>query len=253
MSEKELQDKVAIITAGSRGIGKSVAINFIQNGAKVVIASRNKYGDLDKTAEELKIMGGDVLAVPTHMGKRDEIANLIEKTLEKFDKIDILYNGAATNPAMSPFPEVEESIYDHIMNVTLKGPFLLAQQAAKEMIKQKSGCIINLASIDGIRPIPNLAPYCVAKAGLIMLTLCLAKELGPYGIRVNTVAPGLIHTDASKALWGNKDMLAERLSITPLQRIGEPEEIANVILFLASDKACYMTGQTIAVDGGRII
>jgi dehydrogenase/reductase SDR family protein 4 len=251
-SEGKLQDKVAIITGASRGIGRDIALVFAHNGARIVVASRNKYGDLDKVVKEIQTIGAPVLAISAHGGKSEDLTNLVKKTLEQFKTIDILVNNAATNPVMAPITEVEERTWDQIMNVNLKGPFLLSQKVAREMVKKGSGCIINVASIDGIKPMSGIVPYSISKAGLIMLTQGMAKELGPYGIRVNAIAPGLIRTRSSEALWSNDKLYGERLSITPLGRIGESDEIANVALFLASDAASYISGATVTVDGGRL-
>lgn len=247
------ENKVAIVVPGSRGIGRSVALKLASRGAKVVVASRNKRGDLDKVADELKGMGATFLAVPADMAKRGDISNLVEKTLLKFDTVDILFNGAASNPVMAPFTEIDERTWDRVMNVTLKGPFFLCQKVAREMMRKKRGVIVNLASIDGVRPAMDLTPYSAAKAGLIMLGQGMAKELGPYSIRVNTIAPGLVKTVASKGLWMNEERLLPRLKQTPLGRIGQADEIANTAIFLASEAASFITGITILVDGGRFV
>lgn len=249
----ELREKVAIITGASRGIGRSIALTFAKNGAKLVLASRNKYGELDKVAREIKKIGTPVLSVATHLGKSEDLDNLVAETQREFGRIDILVNNAATNPVISPLIEIEERTWDHIMNVNLKGSFLLSQKIARLMIEQKEGCIINIASVDGIKVEPGFVPYSISKAGLIMLSQGLASELGQYGIRVIAVAPGLIQTKYSEAIWSNEEIRLERLKRTCIKRLGSPEEIANVALFLASDKASYITGTTIIVDGGKLV
>jgi NAD(P)-dependent dehydrogenase (short-subunit alcohol dehydrogenase family) len=248
-----LEGKVAIITGASRGIGKSIALAFAHNGAKLVLASRDKYGELEKVASEVKSLGTAVLSVATHLGKNKDLDNLVAEAQREFGRIDVLVNNAATNPVISPFIAIEERSWDHIMNVNLKGCFLLCQKIARVMIEQKEGCIINIASVDGIKVEPNFVPYSISKAGLIILSQGLARELGQYGIRVTAVAPGLIQTKYSEAIWGNEEIKLERLKRTCLGRLGSPEEIANVVLFLASDKASYITGTTIIVDGGKLV
>lgn len=249
---KELKGKVAVITGASRGIGRRIALAFAGSGAKLVLASRNKYGDLEEVAKEIRKIKAPVLAVPTHLGKGEDIDNLVTETIREFGGIDILVNNAVTNPVIAPLIEIEERTWDHIMNINLKGCFLLSQKVAKIMVKQGGGCIINIASVDGIRHEPGLVPYSISKAGLIMLSQGLARELGQHGIRVIAVAPGLIRTKSSEALWANEEICAERIKRTCIGRTGNPEEVASVVLFLASNKASYITGTTIVVDGGRL-
>lgn len=252
MSNEALRGKVAIVTGASRGIGRSIALAFATSGTKLVVASRNKYGDLNKVASEIRGIGTPVLAVPTHLGMSEDLDNLVAETQREFGRIDILVNNAATNPVIASLLEVEERTWDHIMNVNLKGSFLLSQRVAKVMVEQREGCIINIASVDGIRLEPGFVPYSISKAGLIMLSQGLARELGQYGIRVIAVAPGLIQTTSSEAIWTNEEIRTERMNRTCVGRLGSPEEVANVVLFLASDKASYITGTTIVVDGGKL-
>ncbi len=249
---EELKGKVAIVTGASRGIGRSIALAFASSGARLVLASRNKYGDLGKVADEIRKIAAPVLVVPTHLGKTEDLDNLVAETQREFGRIDILVNNAATNPVIAPLVEIEERAWDHIMNVNLKGSFLLSQKVAKVMVEQGAGCIINIASVDGIRLEPGFVPYSISKAALIMLSHGLARELGQYGIRVIAVAPGLIRTRSSEAIWGNEEIRTERIKRTCVGRLGTPEEVANVVLFLASDKASYVTGTTIVVDGGKL-
>jgi len=249
---KELDGKVAIITGASRGIGRSIALGFAESGARIVLASRNKYGDLDEVANEVRGITESVLSMPIHLGKIEDIERLVEGAKREFGRIDILVNNAASNPAIAPLIETEERTWDHVMDVNLKGCFLLSQRAARVMMDQRQGCIINIASVDGIRLEPDFVPYSISKTGLIMLSHGMARELGPYGIRVIALAPGLIRTKYSEAIWGDEKIRVEREKKTCLGRIGTPEEIANVVLFLASDKASYITGTTIVVDGGKL-
>lgn len=246
-----LKDKVAIVTGGSRGIGKAIALGFAQAGADLVICSR-KLPDLEKVTEEIKGMGRKALAVVAHMGKREDIENLVNQAEKEFGYIHILVNNVGINPIMKPIEEITEEEWDKIMDVNLKGCFLMSQVVAKLMIKQGKGSIINITSVGGFRVSPGLGVYCVSKAGMIMLTKVLAKEWGRYGIRVNALGPGLVRTKLSQALWTNPEIMDETLKNTPLSRVGEPEDIVGAAIFLASDASSYITGETLFVDGGSL-
>jgi len=252
MGDQEFQDKVVVVTGASRGIGRSIALAFARSGAKLVLASRNKYGDLSEAAEEVRRTGAPVLAVPTHLGKSADLAHLASEAKREYGRVDILVNNAASNPAIAPLMEVDEGMWDHIMNVNLKGCFLLSQRIASIMIEQRQGCIINMASVDGIRLEPGFVPYSISKAGLIMLSQGLARELGQYGIRVVAVAPGLVETKTSEAIWADEKVRDERIKRTCIGRLGTPEEVANLVVFLASEKASYITGTTVIIDGGKL-
>jgi NAD(P)-dependent dehydrogenase (short-subunit alcohol dehydrogenase family) len=245
------KDKVALITGASRGIGQAVAIGLAQAGADVVIASR-KLPDLEKVAEEIKKTGRKCLPVAAHVGKMEEISNLVKKVLEEFGKIDILVNNAATNPTMASAMDVDERAWDSIMNLNLKGLFFLSQAVARVMKEKGGGKIINVSSIGGITP--DLLPvYCISKAAVIMATKVMAQQWAPYNIRVNAIAPGLTKTRFSEALWKNPDILKMAMSRTPLARPADPEEMVGAIIYLASDASSYVTGQVIAIDGGATI
>jgi NAD(P)-dependent dehydrogenase (short-subunit alcohol dehydrogenase family) len=233
-----LEGKVALIAGGSRGIGRVIALTFAENGADVVISSR-KLPDLEAVAEEVKATGRKCLAIASHIAKLDESQNLVEKIKADFGKIDILVNNAGTNPYMGPLIDAEEWAWDVTMNVNLKGPFLLSQLVARVMQEQGGGNIINMASTAGINP-SMLHIYSVTKAGLIMLTRVMAMEWAKHNIRVNAIAPGLIKTRFSEALW--KGTPAE-------ENIAMPEDIAGAALYLASDASRYVNGQTIVIGG----
>lgn len=251
MENFSLDNQVAIVTGASRGIGKEIATLFSQRGAKVVIASR-KLPDLEKVAEEIKKEGGECFPVAAHTGNLSDIKNLVNRTLSEFGKIDILVNNAATNPVFGWAYEVEESAWDKIFEVNLKGYFFLSKEVAKIMIKQNSGNIINVSSSAGIKPIPFLGVYSISKAGVIHLTKVFAQELAQYNIRVNCIAPGIVKTKFSQALWGNEDIYQEVIKQTPLKRIATPEEIAPAALFLASSASSYITGEIMVISGGYI-
>ncbi len=247
-----LEGKVAIVTGGSRGIGKAIALTLADAGADVVVSSR-KLVDLELVAEEIRGLGRRSLAVAAHVRESEDIRNLVEKAKNEFGRIDILVNNAATNPAMGPLVDMEEKMYDQIMNTNLKGYTLLSQLVAKQMISQGGGSIVNISSVLGVTPDKGLGLYCISKAGIIMLTKAMAKELGEYNIRVNGIAPGVIQTRFSQALWEDEQLMKEELKNTPLKRIAQPEEVGRTALYLASDASAYVTGQTIVMDGGGSI
>lgn len=247
-----LKGKVVVVTGASRGMGRSTVLLMARAGARLVIASRNKYGELDKVAEELQAMDTDFLPVPTHLGKREDVDSLVDKTLQKFKRIDVLINNVGINPSFCPITELDERAWDAIMSVNLKGIFLVCQRVAKVMMEQKDGCIVNMASMNAFRPAVNMVAYAVSKAGLIAMTKGMAKELGKYGIRVNAVAPGVVRTKFSEVVWSDPGFEAKRMGQIPLGRIADPDEVARVILFLASDMSSYVTGTAVVVDGGEL-
>lgn len=245
-----LEGKVALVSGASRGIGRAAAIALAEAGANVVVASR-KIEDLEKVAAEIRAKGVKALPIVAHVAKIDESKALVEKTMKEFGKIDILFNNAGTNPYAGPMMDAEEWAWDITFNVNLKGPFFLAQQVARVMRDSGGGSMINTASVGGIEA-SEIAIYGVTKAGFIMLTMCLAREWGKYKIRVNAVAPGVIRTRLAAVQWQG-DMEKVSAAQTALGRIGEPEDIGDVVLFLASDASRYITGQTIVVDGGMTV
>ncbi|SDI47550.1 glucose 1-dehydrogenase [Desulfosporosinus hippei] len=247
-----LEGKVALVTGGSRGIGKAIALTLADAGADVVVSSR-KLEDLKLVANEIRGMGRRALAVTAHGRESEDIRNLVETIKNEFGRIDILVNNAATNPAMGPIVDMEERMYDQIMDTNLKGYTLLSQLAAKSMISQGGGAIVNIASILGVTPGYGLGLYSISKAAIIMLTKSMAKELGEHNIRVNGIAPGYVQTTFSKALWSNEAMMKEKLKDIPLKRIAQPEEVGRTVLFLVSEASAYVTGQTIIMDGGASI
>ncbi len=245
----DFSGKVVIVTGASRGIGKAIAKGFASSGAKVVLSSR-KLPDLEAVAEEIKKDGGEAVALAAHTGKMDDLNSLVEKTIEKFGAIDVLINNAGTNPVFGPVMNSDEGIWDKVMAVNLKGPFFLSKAAARYMVEKKKGVIINIASNAGLKPGLGLGVYSVSKAGLIMLTKVLASEWGDLGIRVNAIAPGLVETRFSEALWKNETIRKVAESGSALGRIGKPDEIVGAALYLASDASSYMTGQVLVLDGG---
>jgi NAD(P)-dependent dehydrogenase (short-subunit alcohol dehydrogenase family) len=246
-----LNDKVVLITGASRGIGKAAAIGLAEAGADIAIASR-KLPDLEKTAEEIKKTGRKCLPVAAHLGRMEEVKNLVDRVMGEYGRIDVLVNNAATNPTMASALDVDDRAWDAIMNLNLKGLFFLSQAVARVMKEKGGGKIINVASTAGISP--DLLPvYSISKAGVIMATKVMAQQWAPYHIRANAIAPGLTKTGFSQPLWGNPEILKMATSRTPMARVAEPEEMVGAIIFLASEASSFITGQVMAVDGGSTI
>ena len=246
-----LDDRVAVVTGASRGIGRAIALGLARAGAHVVLTAR-KQPDLDAVAHEVSGLGRRAVAVAAHMGRRAEIERLFDTTLREFGRLDILVNNAATNPIFGPLIEVEEEAWDKIMALNLKGYLFAAQRAAKSMLAQGKGAIVNVSSTGGLRASAGLGAYSVSKAAVLMLTRVLAKELAAFGIRVNAIAPALVETRFSEALWKNPDILEMYLKTTPIGRTAQTEEMAGAVVYLCSDAASYVTGQTIVLDGGHL-
>ena len=245
-----LTGKVALVTGGSRGIGAAVATALADAGADVVISSR-KPADLEKVADGIRSMGRRALPVAAHNREPDDLRRLMATVQAEFGRLDILVNNAATNPVMAALVDIEEKTYDHIINTNLKGYFLLSQMAARLMIARGAGGnIVNISSVGGLSPDKGLGVYCISKAGINMLTKALAVELGEHNIRVNAIAPGVVQTRFSQAIWSNDEIMRSELQHTPLRRIAQPEEVARTVLYLVSSPAAYVTGQILVMDGG---
>jgi 3-oxoacyl-[acyl-carrier protein] reductase len=247
----ELKDKVAVITGARRGMGRADAINLAKAGAKVVVSDISQE-DCDKVVEEIKKQGGEAIAVKCDVSKKSEADNLVKSAVDKWGRVDILVNNAGICP-FKPFLEITEEDWDKVLNINLKGYFLCAQAAAKEMAKQKSGVIVNIASIamgqQGVG-MPGIVHYCASKGGVVGMTEALAVELAPFNIRVNAIAPGVIDTPMVQEAGMDEKAIAGMLMRVPLKRMGKAEDIAKAVLFLASDDSSYMTGATVVVDGG---
>jgi NAD(P)-dependent dehydrogenase (short-subunit alcohol dehydrogenase family) len=244
-----LQDQVAIITGASKGIGEAIARAFAREGARVVVSSR-KQELLHSVVDGIQTDGGDAFALAAHMGEPDQVRALVEKTVERWGRVDIAVNNAATNPHFGPLLTADEGQLDKILDVNLKGYFRLCKAVEPVMREQGGGKIINLASIAGLRPALNMGVYSISKAGVLMLTQVLASELGSANIQVNALAPGLIRTKFSRALWENESLVEMVETRTPLGRLGEVEDVVGAALFLASSASDYITGEVIVIDGG---
>lgn len=252
MSEQSLKNKVALITGASKGIGEAIAVLYAAHGAKVVINSR-KPEDIEAVAARIRQSGGTCTALPGNAGDVLACRQLVEATVGTYGGLDILVNNAASNPSFGPVVQTEEWAYDKIMSVNVKAPFELCKAAYPHLKKRGSGSVINMSSIAGDTPDPGLGIYSVSKAALNMLTRVLAKEWGPDNIRVNAICPGLIKTKFSQALWQDENILKKFMKMVPMGRMGTPEEIARLALFLGSDDAAYCTGGLFYADGGTTI
>ena len=249
-----LKDKSILITGSSRGIGKSIAHQCALHGANVVISSR-KLNACELAAQEINDSVGKNVAFPiaANISDEDQLKELVLLTREKFGKIDTLVCNAATNPFMGSMLDMPNDKFDKVMNNNIKSNQILCNLVLPEMIEREDGSIIIISSIAAIKGSPILGAYNISKAADVMIVKNIAAEFGHKNIRANSIAPGLIKTDFAKALWENPDILKTVLSSTPMQRIGEPDEIAGVAVMLASDAGNYINGQTIVVDGGTTI
>jgi len=247
-----LEGKVAIVTGGKRGIGRAIALAFAEAGADVVVCSRRvEDGGLLAVADQIQRLGRRSLAIQADISKKTDIENLVQKVIDEFSVIDILVNNAAMN-IRAPLLELQEDGWDKIMNTDLKGYYLCAQAAGKIMVEQRKGNIINMASRVALKARKNIGAYCIAKAGVVMLTRVLALELGSYNIRVNAIAPSVVKTKFSEILWDNPEKLQKIEAEVPLGYLAEPSDVVGSALFLASDASSYITGHTIVVDGGLL-
>ena len=247
----ELKDKVAIVTGARRGMGRSHALLLAKAGAKVVVSDIS-LEDCEKVVEEIEKQGGEALAAKCDVTKKEEVDEMLRKTIEKWEKIDILVNNAGIAQFV-PFLEMTEEDWDRTLDINLKGYFLCAQACAKEMAKQKFGVIINIASVamgqQGVG-FSNVVHYCASKGGIVGMTEALAVELAPYNIRVNAVAPGMIETPMIDPIKKDPKMMEAMLARLPMRRVGRSEEVSDLVVFLASGKSSYITGSTIIIDGG---
>ncbi len=241
-----LDGRVALVTGASKGIGRAIAATFAASGARVMLSSR-KQDALDEAAAT---MDGDVATYAANAGEPEQAAACVQATMDRFGAVDILVNNAATNPYMGPSIDIDLARYDKTLQVNLRGPLVWTQLVWKASMGERGGAVINIASVGAMGIEPRIGIYNTTKAALVYLTRTLAADLAP-GVRVNAIAPGLVKTDMARALWEpNEAALAKHL---PLQRLGEPADIGNAALFLASEQSSWITGHTLVVDGGALI
>ena len=248
-SRLDLTGRIALVTGASRGIGSAIANALAEQGAEVVLSSR-KQADLDAEAERINArFPGKAFSVAAHAGKPEDLERLVKTVMDRSGRIDILINNAGTNPDMGPLMDVELGAWDKTFEVNVRGILVLTQLVYRAWMREHGGSIVNIASTGGLRPGLGLGVYRISKAAVVFMTRQLAREIGG-NVRVNAVAPGLIKTRFAEALWANEEILQRILEPNPMGRIGTIEEVANAVLFLASDAASYVNGEVMVVDGG---
>lgn len=247
-----LEGKVALVTGASRGIGEAIARAYAAAGAAVVLSSR-KQEALDAVAASIRDMGGRALAVAAHVGDEAAIQRLVEAAVDTFGGVDILVNNAATNPHFGPLLTSQESQWDKIFDVNVKGYFRMVRACVPHMRSRGGGKVINIASIAGLRPQPGMGIYCISKAAVIMLTQVLAAELAADNIQVNAIAPGFVKTRFSRALWANPALHDAIVRVIPQGRMAEAQELTGIALYLASPASSFTTGGVFVVDGGQMV
>jgi NAD(P)-dependent dehydrogenase (short-subunit alcohol dehydrogenase family) len=244
-----LAGKTALVTGGGRGIGKAIASHLAAAGANVVIASR-KLGNLQATADELSSLPGKVVPIECHVGRLDQLQNVVRKTESRLGPVDILVNNSATNIGQGPALEVTDEMLDKMVEINVKAALRLVRLTVPKMIERGCGSVINIASVSGLRPQPEGMLYSFTKAGLIMMTRSWAREFGPRGVRVNAIAPGLIQTDFSEYFWKDESRRRHFENQQPIRRLGQPDDIGPLALYLASSESSFVTGQVFVIDGG---
>ncbi|HMQ06146.1 MAG TPA: glucose 1-dehydrogenase [Saprospiraceae bacterium] len=247
-----LDGKVAIITGASKGIGLSIAQALAEYGAKVVVSSRNQSA-VEESAAGIRQQGYEATGLACHVGRADDLKNLVNQTMQIYGRIDILVNNAATNPVYGPINEATHELFEKVMDINVKGPFVLSNLVYPMMLKNKGGSIIHISSVEGLKPGLGLGVYSTTKASLIMLAQNQAKEWGKDGIRSNVICPGLIRTKFSQALWTNEQLMGYIHQQLPMKRIAEPDEMVGLAVFLASDASSYCTGSIYLADGGFML
>jgi NAD(P)-dependent dehydrogenase (short-subunit alcohol dehydrogenase family) len=243
----QLADQVAIITGSARGIGRATALSLAREGVNIVVADINAAGAQDAAAE-IENLGRQVLAVHVDVADHMQVQALVQRAMETFGRIDILVNNAG-NASLAPLLETTAEDWDRTIKIHLYGTFFCTQAVARHMVTQRRGCVVNISSVSGLVGSAGRTAYGAAKGGMVTMTKVLAVELAPHGIRVNAIAPGAVETELSRAAWTPADREGY-FRLTPLERLGQPEDIAHAVLFLCSPQSAYVTGQVLAVDGG---
>jgi NAD(P)-dependent dehydrogenase (short-subunit alcohol dehydrogenase family) len=252
MNPFDLSNKVAIVTGSTRGIGLSIAQHMARAGAKVVISSR-KADVCDQVAQSIRAAGGDAIAIPANIGDKAQLEKLVAETRRQCGRIDVLVCNAASNPYYGPMANMPDDAFNKILQNNIVSNHWLANLVLPEMAQRKDGAVVIVSSIGGLKGTAVLGAYAISKAADMQLARNLAMEWGPHNIRINCIAPGLVKTDFARALWENPEILERYESQTPLRRIGEPDDIGAIAVFLASPAAAFVTGQTIVADGGVTI
>ncbi|MDP4162063.1 MAG: 3-oxoacyl-[acyl-carrier-protein] reductase [Bacillota bacterium] len=245
-----LEGKAVLVTGASRGIGREIALELARQGADVAVNFSGSEAKANETVDEIKALGRDAFAIKCDVSNSESVTEMVKATIERFGKLDVLVNNAGITKD-NLLMRMKEEEWDSVININLKGVFLCTKAVTRQMMKQRSGRIINIASIVGVSGNPGQANYVAAKAGVIGLTKTTAKELASRHITVNAIAPGFISTDMTEKL--TEEVKVEMMKIIPLARFGEPKDIAKATAFLASDDSSYITGQTIHIDGGMVM
>lgn len=248
----DLSDKVALITGSTKGIGKAIAVHMAEQGARVVISSRNQDA-CEEVAEEIRQAGGEAVAIACNINYKEQLEHLAARTAELLGPIDILVCNAALNPYYGPIQEIPDAAFDKVMHANIGSVHRLCQLVIPGMAEKGGGAVIIVSSIGGLKGTAKLGAYAISKAADMQIARNLAVEWGPANVRVNCIAPGLVRTDFARALWENPETYADTVKHYPLRRIGEPDEIAGAAIYLASAAGSFTTGQTLVVDGGGTI
>ena len=245
----DLTGKVAVVTGSSRGIGRAIAERLAEHGAKVVVSSR-KAEACEPVAAGIRARGGEAIVVPCHIARKEALAELVERTVAHWGGIDVLVCNAAVNPYLGPAAGASDEVYERVMGANVRSNFWLCNMVLPGMAERGGGSVIIISAIGGMRSSSQLGPYAISKAADMQLARNICVEWGPRNIRANAIAPGLVRTDFARALWEDPVLYRKRTKDTPLQRIGEPDEIAGAAVFLASAAGSFVTGQTLVIDGG---